>query len=52
MNPNVNHIQIYDFKDWKSSTKNKTQFQIREFLKTNFGGAPKTAKNPDWIKLI
>lgn len=51
-NPNANQIHIYDFNDWKNSTKNKTQFQIREFLKTNFGGAPKTAEDPDWIKLI
>jgi len=35
-NPNANQIHIYNFNDWKSSTKNKTQFQIREFLKTNF----------------
>jgi hypothetical protein len=52
INPNANQIHIYDFNDWKSSTKNKTQFQIRELLKTNFGGAPKTAEDPDWIKLI
>jgi hypothetical protein len=32
--------------------QNKRQFQIREFPKTNFGGAPKIFKNPDWIKLI
>ncbi|MFQ6603162.1 hypothetical protein [Flavobacterium sp. C3NV] len=51
-NPNANQIHIYDFNDWKTSTRNKTQFQIREFLKTNFGGAPKTAEDPDWIKLI
>lgn len=51
-NPNANQIHIYDFNDWKNSTRNKTQFQIREFLKTNFGGAPKTAEDPDWIKLI
>jgi hypothetical protein len=50
-NPNADQIHIYDFNDWKSSTKNKTQFQIREFLKTNFGGAEKISKSPDWVKL-
>ncbi|MDR7370283.1 hypothetical protein [Flavobacterium aquidurense] len=51
-NPNAKQIHIYNFSDWKSSTKNKTQFQIREFLKTNFGGTPKITEDPDWIKLI
>ncbi|URC11697.1 hypothetical protein [Flavobacterium sp. B183] len=51
-NTNAKQIHIYDFNDWKNSTKNKTQFQIREFLKTNFGGVPKTAEDPDWIKLL
>ncbi|UFH44654.1 hypothetical protein [Flavobacterium cupriresistens] len=51
-NANAKQIHIYDMNDWKSATQNKTQFQIREFLKTNFGGVPKTTKDPDWIKLI
>ncbi|URC12070.1 hypothetical protein [Flavobacterium sp. B183] len=51
-NTNAKQIHIYDFNDWKNSTKNKTQFQVREFLKTNFGGVPKTAEDPDWIKLL
>lgn len=51
-NTNAKQIHIYDFNDWKNSTKNKTQFQIREFLKTNFGGVPKTVEDPDWIKLL
>lgn len=50
-NPNVQQIHVYDFNDWKSSTKNKTQFQIREFLKNNFGGIEKTSENRDWVKL-
>jgi len=40
-NPNAQQIHIYDFNEWKNSTRNKTQFQIREFLKTNFGGVKK-----------
>ncbi|CAA9194878.1 hypothetical protein FLA105534_00364 [Flavobacterium bizetiae] len=52
VNPNAEQIHIYDFKDWKNSTRNKTQFQIRELLRTNFGGVPKNAEDPDWIKLI
>ncbi|MFZ0599742.1 MAG: hypothetical protein WAM46_22330 [Flavobacterium sp.] len=50
-NPNAKQIHIYDFNEWKSSTKNKTQFQIREFLKSNFGGIEKTSENRDWVKL-
>lgn len=37
-NPNAQQIHIFDFNEWKNVTRNKTQFQIREFLKTNFGG--------------
>jgi len=37
-NPNAREIHIFDFNEWKNVTRNKTQFQIREFLKTNFGG--------------
>ncbi|TPG34860.1 hypothetical protein EAH81_22110 [Flavobacterium pectinovorum] len=51
-NPNAKQIHIYDYSDWKKSTQNKTQFQIREFLKTNFGGTLKISEDPDWIKLI
>ncbi|MBZ4035309.1 hypothetical protein K6T82_11070 [Flavobacterium sp. 17A] len=40
-NPNAEKIHIFDFNDWRNSTRNKTQFQIREFLKTNFGGVKK-----------
>ncbi|MDX6182355.1 hypothetical protein SGQ44_08190 [Flavobacterium sp. Fl-77] len=40
-NPNAQQIHIYDMNEWKNSTRNKTQFQIREFLKTNFGGVKK-----------
>jgi hypothetical protein len=52
VNPNAEQIHIYDFKDWKNKTRNKTQFQIREFLRTNFGGVPKNAEDPNWIKLM
>lgn len=37
-NPYAKNIHVYDFKEWDSKTRNKTQFQVREFLKTNFGG--------------
>lgn len=52
VNPNAKQIHIYDFNDWKKSTHNKTQFQIRELLKTNFGGIPKISEDRDWTKLI
>lgn len=51
-NPNAAEIHIYDFNDWKKSTKNKTKFQIRELLKTNFGGTEKIAEKRDWVKLL
>ena len=37
-NPYAQKIHIYDFKEWNAITRNKTQFQIREMLKTSFGG--------------
>ncbi|WP_459641347.1 outer membrane beta-barrel protein, partial [Flavobacterium sp. CGRL2] len=36
INPRASNI--FDFNEWKNVTRNKTQFQIREFLKTNYGG--------------
>ncbi|PIF34080.1 hypothetical protein CLU81_4714 [Flavobacterium sp. 9] len=40
-NPYADQIHIFDFNEWKNSTRNKTQLQIREILKTNFGGVKK-----------
>ena len=37
-NPYAKEIHVYDFKEWDSVTRNKTQFQVRELLKTTFGG--------------
>lgn len=37
-NPYAKQIHIYDFKEWNAITRNKTQFQVRELLKTSFGG--------------
>ena len=51
-NANAKQIHIYDMNDWKSATQNKTALQIRQFLKTNFGGVPKTSEDTDWIKLL
>ncbi|WP_338839626.1 hypothetical protein [Flavobacterium ginsenosidimutans] len=51
-NPNAQQIHIYDFNEWKSKTQNKSQFKIREFLKTNFGGVQKISEDPDWIKSL
>ncbi|KQO22661.1 hypothetical protein ASF10_09845 [Flavobacterium sp. Leaf82] len=50
-NANAKQIHIYDMNDWKSATQKKTALQIRQFLKTNFGGAEKISKSPDWVKL-
>lgn len=52
VNTNAAQIHIYDFKQWEKMTRNKTQFQIRELLKTNFGGVPKKPENRDWTKLF
>ena len=51
-NANAKQIHIYDMNDWKSATQKKTALQIRQFLKTNFGGVSKTSEDPDWIKLL
>ncbi|WP_428232784.1 hypothetical protein [Flavobacterium sp.] len=51
-NTNAKKIHIYDFIDWQNKTKNKTQFQIRQFLKTNFGGVEKSNDDRDWVKLL
>lgn len=40
-NPNAQQIHIFDFAQWKNASRNKTRFQIRELLKTNFGGVKK-----------
>lgn len=42
-NPYADQIHLYDFKEWKNVTRNKTQFQIREMLKTSYGGVKKIA---------
>ena len=43
-NPYADQIHIFDLKDWKNASGNKTQFQIREMLKTSFGGVKKVIK--------
>lgn len=40
-NTNAKQIHIYDLKDWKNAFRNKTQLQIRNLLKTTFGGVRK-----------
>ena len=40
-NPYATQIHIFDFNEWRSVTRNKTQFQIREMLRTSFGGVKK-----------
>ncbi|KUJ59554.1 hypothetical protein AR687_22580 [Flavobacteriaceae bacterium CRH] len=52
INSNSEQIYIYDFNDWKNSTRNKTQFLIRELLKNIFGGTPKIYENRGWVKLL
>lgn len=46
-NPYADQIHIYDFDEWKSVTRNKTQFQIREMMKTSFGGVKKSGADND-----
>lgn len=43
-NPYADQIHIYDLKDWKNAAGNKTQFQIREMMKTSFGGVKKITR--------
>jgi len=44
-NVNAKEINIYDLDDWKAAFKNKTQLQIRNLLKTTFGGSKKLPEN-------
>ncbi|OIV41069.1 hypothetical protein [Flavobacterium johnsoniae] len=46
-NPYADQIHIYDFDQWKSVTRNKTQFQIREMMRTSFGGVKKNTSEND-----
>lgn len=46
-NPNAQQIHIFDFNEWKNITRSKTQFQIREMLKTSFGGVRKPNSDSD-----
>ncbi len=52
INTNADQIHIYDFALWDKSIRNKTKFQIRELLKSNFGGTEKIAEKRDWVKLL
>lgn len=47
-NVNAKQLHLYDFSEWKTAIRNKTQLQIRNLLKGNFGGIPK--QEPDFIK--
>jgi len=49
-NVNAKQIHIYDFKDWKNAFRNKTQLQIRNLLKTTFGGVKKLQEDYNKIK--
>jgi len=44
-NTNAKQIHVYDLKDWKNAFRNKTQLQIRNLLKTTFGGVSKLSKD-------
>lgn len=37
-NRNDQKIHLFDLKQWKDVSQNKNQFQIRQFLRTSFGG--------------
>jgi len=52
INTNADQIHIYDFALWDKSIRNKTKFQIRELLKSNFGGTEKIAEKRDWVNLL
>jgi len=47
-NSSAKQIHLYDNKEWKSAFQNKTQLQIRNMLKTSFGGVKKIPE--DYIK--
>lgn len=44
-NPNAREIHLFDLKEWKDAFRNKTQLQIRNALKTRFGGLGKLPRD-------
>lgn len=40
-NSSAKQIHIYDSNEWKNAFRNKTQLQVRNLLKTTFGGVKK-----------
>jgi len=48
-NTNAKEIHIYDFKDWKNAFRNKSQLQIRNLLKSSFGGVKNLPE--DYLKI-
>lgn len=44
-NNSAKEIHIYNLQEWKNAFRNKTQLQIRNLLKTSFGGVKKTPEN-------
>ena len=48
-NTNARQIHIYDFKDWKNAFRNKSQLQIRNLLKSSFGGVKNLPE--DYLKI-
>lgn len=44
-NINAKKIHVFNLEDWKIAFRNKTQLQIRNLLKTSFGGERKTTES-------
>jgi len=45
ININAEKIHVYNLDDWKKAFRHKTQLQIRNLLKTSFGGVKKSVED-------
>ncbi len=45
INTNAEKIHVFNLDDWKKAFRHKTQLQIRNLLKTSFGGVKKSSED-------
>jgi hypothetical protein len=45
INVNAEKIHLYNLEEWKTAFRHKTTMQIRNLLKTSFGGVKKTTED-------
>lgn len=48
-NTYAREIHLYDLSDWKEAIRNKTRFEVKQLLKSSFGGVKKGVNKQDSI---